>query len=56
MLDILITNRERVLEALHYYQQQVAQMERALAEEDFTRLTNLLEAGAHRHQSSINKT
>ena len=56
MLDILHTNRERVLEALHSYQQQVAVIERALAEGDFTRLTSLLEAGAHRHRSNINKT
>ena len=56
MLDILLTNRERVLEALHSYQKQVALIEEALAEGDFTWLTSLLEAGAHRHHSSINKT
>ncbi len=55
MLDILLTNREWVLEALHGYQQQAAVIESALAENDFTRLANLLEAGAQRHQSSINK-
>ncbi len=55
MLDILLTNREWVLEALHGYQQQAAVIESALAENDFTRLASLLEAGAQRHQSSINK-
>jgi prephenate dehydrogenase len=55
MLDILNTNRERVLEALHAYQQQEVVIERALTAGDFTRLASLLEAGARRHQSRINK-
>jgi len=55
MLDILLTNRERVLEALHGCQQQVVLIESALAAGDFTTLASLLEAGALRHKSSINK-
>jgi len=55
MLDILLTNRERVLEALHICQQQLAVIESALAAGDFTSLASLLEAGAQKHQSSINK-
>ena len=55
MLDILLTNRERVLEALHICQQQLAVIESALAAGDFTSLARLLEAGAQKHQSSINK-
>jgi prephenate dehydrogenase len=51
MLDILRTNRQPVLEALHRYQSQVEVFEKYLAEGDFTGLSSLLAAGARRHQS-----
>jgi prephenate dehydrogenase len=51
MLDILQTNRQQVLEALHQYQNQVEVLEKYLAEGNFTELSSQLAAGARRHQS-----
>jgi prephenate dehydrogenase len=51
MLDILRTNRQPVLEALHRYQSQLDVFEKYLTEGDFTELSGLLAAGARCHQS-----
>jgi prephenate dehydrogenase len=51
MLDILRTNRQPVLEALHRYRNQVEVFEKYLSEGDFTELSSLLAAGARRHQT-----
>jgi len=51
MLDILRTNRQPVLEALHRYRNQVEVFEKYLSEGDFTELSSLLAAGARRRQT-----
>jgi prephenate dehydrogenase len=53
MLDILKTNRQPVLEALHSFQSQVGEIEKCLAEGDFTGLASLLAAAAQRHQALV---
>ena len=53
MLDILKTNRQPVMEALHRFQSQVGEIEKCLAESDFTGLASLLAAAAQRHQTLV---
>jgi prephenate dehydrogenase len=53
MLDILRTNRQPVLEALHRFQTQVETVEGLLSEGDFKALSDLLTAAAVRHQSLV---
>lgn len=56
ILDILRTNRQPVLEALHRFQEQLEEVEQTLAEGDFTALADLLAAAAMRHQSLVPPT
>jgi prephenate dehydrogenase len=51
MLDILQTNRQPLLEALHQYQNQVDEIEKLLVEGDLDRLADLLLAAGRRHSA-----
>ena len=53
MLGVLQSNRENVLNALHGLQQQLAEVESALASEDFTQLETLLNQSRSSYQTLI---
>jgi prephenate dehydrogenase len=53
MLDILETNRQPVLEALHRFQDRLEALEKSLAEDDFHALSDLLASAAQSHQSLV---
>ena len=53
MLGVLQSNRKNVLNALHGLQQQLAEVESALASEDFTQLETLLNQSRSSYQTLI---
>jgi hypothetical protein len=50
MLGVLQTNRQNTLEALRKFQTQLAEIESALASEDFPKLESLLNQSRSSHQ------
>lgn len=51
MLGVLQSNRENVLNALHGMQTQLAEIESALSEEDFTKLESVLDEAQNKYQT-----
>jgi prephenate dehydrogenase len=53
MMGVLQTNRENVLNALHEFQNQLAEIESAMSSNDFTNLESVLNQAQHKYQTLI---
>jgi len=51
MLGVLQSNRENVLNALHEFQSRLAEIESAIASNDFQNLESVLNQAQHKYQT-----